>query len=52
MRVLFDGIPSAMIYAANGQIGAVVPYEVAGNATTQMQVEFQSVRSNSLGLCL
>ncbi|MDR3701346.1 MAG: SBBP repeat-containing protein [Candidatus Sulfopaludibacter sp.] len=32
-RVLFDGIPATILYAANGQINAVVPFEVKGPAT-------------------
>ena len=47
-RILFDGIAAPMLYAANGQFGAIVPYEVAGQDSTQLQVEFQGVRSNSV----
>jgi len=44
-RVLFDGIPAPLIYARGDQMCAVVPYEVTG-ATTQVQVEYQGVRSS------
>ena len=47
-RILFDGIAAPMLYAASGQFGAIVPYEVAGQDSTQLQVEFQGVRSNSV----
>jgi uncharacterized protein (TIGR03437 family) len=40
-RVLFDGAPAPMIYAANGQVSAVAPYAVTG--TTQIQVEYQGI---------
>jgi uncharacterized protein (TIGR03437 family) len=44
-RVLFDGYPSPMVYAVAGQVAAVVPFEVAGEAATQAQVEYQGVQS-------
>lgn len=49
-RVLFDGTPSPMIATSTGQVSAVVPYAVAGRATTQVQVEYQGRRSNSVTL--
>lgn len=45
-RVLFDGVPAPMIYAVNGQVSAFVPYSVAGNLRTQIQVEYRGVKSN------
>jgi len=38
--VLFNGIPSPMIYAARSQINLIVPYEVNGKSAAQMQVNF------------
>ena len=35
VRVLFDGIPSALLYAAAGQINAVAPWEIAGRSTVR-----------------
>jgi uncharacterized protein (TIGR03437 family) len=49
-RVLFDGVAAPMLYAASGQFSAVVPYEVAGMSSTQMQVEFQGMLSNAVTL--
>ncbi len=49
-RVLFDGIASPMIYASNRQVSAIVPYNLAGRLNTQLQVEFQGVRSNTIQL--
>ena len=40
-RVLFDGTPAPLLYAASNQINAVVPYQVDGKTTTQLQVESQ-----------
>jgi len=37
-KVLFDGVPAPLLYSANGQVNAVVPYEVA-SPVTQMTVE-------------
>lgn len=39
--VLFDGIPAPLIYASAGQTTAIVPYSVAGKASTQMVVIYQ-----------
>jgi uncharacterized protein (TIGR03437 family) len=47
-RVLFDGVAAPMLYAASGQFRAVVPYEVAGMSTTQVQIEYQGVLSNAV----
>jgi uncharacterized protein (TIGR03437 family) len=47
-RVLFDGVAAPMLYAASGQFSAVVPYEVSGLITTQMQIEYQGLLSNTV----
>jgi uncharacterized protein (TIGR03437 family) len=47
-QVLFDGVPAALIYASATQVNAVSPYGLAGGATTQVQVEYQSVLSNAV----
>lgn len=52
MRVLFDGLPSPLIYVSGGQINAVVPYGIAGQAETQVQVEYKGVRSERLRLAV
>jgi uncharacterized protein (TIGR03437 family) len=51
-RVLFDGIPAPMASAVRGRIGAVVPYEIAGRKTTQVEVEYQGVRSPPVTLAV
>jgi uncharacterized protein (TIGR03437 family) len=45
-QVLFDGVPAPMIYAVAGQVSAVVPYEVSGESSTQVQVSYQMQVSN------
>ena len=44
-QVLFDNNPAPIISASSGTVVAIVPYEVAGNPTTQMQVVYQGVSS-------
>jgi uncharacterized protein (TIGR03437 family) len=50
MRVLFDGAPAPMVFAGNGQCGAILPYSAAASASVQVQVEFQGVRGSSMTL--
>ncbi len=49
-RVLFDGVPAPIIYALAGQTSVIVPYAVAGRASTQMVVEYQGRRSDPVTL--
>jgi uncharacterized protein (TIGR03437 family) len=44
-RVWFDGIPAPINYSVKGQVGAVVPYEIAGRRSTNITVEYKGVRS-------
>ncbi len=45
VRVLFDGIAAPLLYVSASQINAIVPYELAGRATAQIQVESGGFRS-------
>lgn len=49
-RVLFDGQPAPMVYSTDGQLSAIVPYAVAGNPTTSIEVEYYGARSNAVQL--
>jgi uncharacterized protein (TIGR03437 family) len=49
-RVLFDGMAAPMAYSIKGQLGAVVPYEVANRKATEVVVEYQGVRSSAVTL--
>lgn len=40
-QVLFDGRPAALTYVSAVQVNAVVPFEVSGNPTTTMTVNYQ-----------
>ena len=49
-RVLFDGVAAPLIYVSANQINAIVPYSVAGQASTQVQVETTGAWSNIVTL--
>ncbi len=49
-QVTFDGIAAPLIYAASGQINAIVPYSIAGRATTAVVVTRSGLASTSLTL--
>jgi uncharacterized protein (TIGR03437 family) len=49
-QVLFDGVPAAMWYASATQINAIVPYEIAGRASTLMQVVYRGTPSSTINL--
>jgi uncharacterized protein (TIGR03437 family) len=46
VQVLFDGNPAPLISVSDKQISAMVPYGLAGNATTQIQVVYQGATSD------
>ncbi len=46
VRVLFDGVPAPLLYASAGQVNAVVPYSVAGQSTTVLQLEYLGALSS------
>jgi len=47
-RILFDGTAAPLIYVSSTKSSAVVPYALAGRASTRIQVEYQGVRSSAL----
>lgn len=48
VRLLFDGVAAPLLYSKLGQVGAVVPFSVAGKTSTSVQYEYQGVGSNVL----
>lgn len=44
-RVLFNGVPAPMIYAAAGQVSCFVPYGAAAAGDVRIEVEYQGTRS-------
>jgi uncharacterized protein (TIGR03437 family) len=49
-QVLFDGRAAPLIYVSANQISAIVPYEVAGQATTRMVISYQGKRGNAVAM--
>jgi len=47
-QVLFDDVPSPLIYASATQVSAIVPYSVSGKSTTAMQIAYKGLKSNTL----
>ncbi|MEO8128711.1 MAG: IPT/TIG domain-containing protein, partial [Bryobacteraceae bacterium] len=47
-RVFFDGISAPLIYVSPNQLSAVVPYSVAGKASTQVTVSYNNQTTNAL----
>jgi uncharacterized protein (TIGR03437 family) len=44
-QVFFDGVAAPVLYASSGQTSVMVPYGVAGRATTSIVLAYQGVRS-------
>jgi len=47
-QVLFDGVAAPLLFVQAGQIGAIVPYEVSGEASTQIQIKTANQSSPSV----
>jgi uncharacterized protein (TIGR03437 family) len=50
LQVLFDGRPAPILLAGAFQSTVQVPYEVAGHATTSMQLIYRGVASNVIAM--
>lgn len=42
-QVLFGGIAAPVLYSSANQVSAIVPYEVAGKASVDVQIQYQDV---------
>ncbi len=51
-QVLFDGVAAPILYAQAGQVNAIVPYNVYGRTTTNMQVSISGAFSAPIGLAV
>jgi astacin len=49
-RVLFDNVPSPMIYTSANQVSAVVPFAVTGKTSTVVRTEYNGVQSGGLSI--
>lgn len=47
-RVLFDGTPAPLVYVAEGQLSAIVPYDVAAKQRVKVEVERLGVKSDPI----
>jgi uncharacterized protein (TIGR03437 family) len=50
VQVFFDGVPAPLLYASAEQVNAVVPYAVAGQSVTVLQLEYLGVLSSPITL--
>ncbi len=44
-RLWFDEFAAPILYTSDGQINAIVPYEIAGRQTVQISAEYNGIRS-------
>jgi uncharacterized protein (TIGR03437 family) len=44
-RILFDGVAAPLLFARTDLVNAVVPYALAGKRSTEVEVEYQGVRT-------
>ena len=51
-QVLFDGRPAPLIYASAGQVNAIVPYEVASQSSTTIEVISSGTKSQAWGVAV
>lgn len=49
-QVMFDNVAAPLTYVSSGQINAVVPYGVSGQASTELRVVVQGKTTNSVTL--
>jgi uncharacterized protein (TIGR03437 family) len=49
-QVTFDGVPAPIIYTKSTQVSVMVPYEIAGKATTSVVVSYNGVNSTPMAL--
>jgi uncharacterized protein (TIGR03437 family) len=50
VQVFFGGVPAPLLYASARQVNVVVPYSIAGQSTTVLQLEYLGVLSNPVTL--
>jgi uncharacterized protein (TIGR03437 family) len=51
-QVLFDGLAAPLTYASSSQVNAIVPFEIAGATSTEVQVEVNGVTSSAVPLLI
>ena len=48
VRVLFNDLPAPLLYVQSQQINTIVPFELAGRATTKLRIEYNGARTNTV----
>lgn len=46
--VLFNNIPAPMVYTSAQQLAAIVPYELAGQSSAQIMVQYNNTQSSTI----
>lgn len=49
-QVLFDGLASPLLYVASGQLAGVAPFEIAGKASTNVQIVSNGLTSPAVAV--
>jgi len=50
VSVLVDSLPLPLLYVSDGQINAIVPYEIAGRASVNLLVQYNGNSSNTINM--
>ncbi len=48
VQLLFDGVPAPLVYVARDQLSGIVPYRVASQQTSKVQMQANGVVSNAI----
>ena len=50
VRAFFDGTQAPLLYVNSSEIGAIVPFDVAGKSTVAVRVEYKGVQSQTVDM--
>jgi uncharacterized protein (TIGR03437 family) len=50
VRVFFDGTQAPLLYVNSSEIGAIVPFDVAGKSSVAVRVEYKGVQSQTVAM--
>ncbi|HZT28637.1 MAG TPA: hypothetical protein VFA33_02050 [Bryobacteraceae bacterium] len=50
VRAFFDGTQAPLLYVNSSEIGAIVPFDVAGRSTVAVRVEYKGVQSQTVDM--
>jgi uncharacterized protein (TIGR03437 family) len=49
-QVMFDNVPSPLLYVVNGQLSGVAPFELAGKTSTNVQIVYNNLTSPAVAV--